>query len=56
MQRTEMSSKIQLSEISCLNTEALCPLIPSRFLLSFSAGDKTNGVLSTNVGDVQQLH
>jgi len=52
IQRNEMSSKIQLSEISYLNTEALCSLIPSRFLVSFSADDKTNCALSTNVGDV----
>jgi len=51
-----MSSRKQLSEISYLNTEALCSLIPSRLLLSFSADDKTNCALSTNVGDVQQLH
>jgi len=52
VQRNEMSSEIQLSEISYLNTGALCSLIPSRFLLSFSADDKTNYALSTNVGDV----
>lgn len=56
MHRTEMSSKTQLSEISYLNTEALRSLIPSLFLLIFSSDDKTNCALSTNGGDVQQLH